>query len=274
MSAIIKAGAIDGDRFDRSRRIKWIDMEKIESARCFVAGAGALGNEVIKNLVLSGVRSITLVDMDFIVRSNLNRCVLFREEDTLKKTMKADVIAKRAKELNPGIDITPVNSRIEEIDSSCLKNHDVVFGCLDNIGARMHLNAYAYFYGVPYIDGGTDGTTGKIQVVLPPDTPCLQCTTNKTHARILEKRFSCTGQDISIYEPKIPAEITTTSIIAAIQVREGLKILSGKKEYCIRHVCYYNGFLNTFDSFEVSLDPMCPVHLSKFSKSVHPYSHS
>ncbi|MBC7108076.1 MAG: ThiF family adenylyltransferase [Methanomassiliicoccales archaeon] len=274
MSALIRIGAIDEDRFDRSRRIRWLDMERIESARCFVAGAGALGNEVIKNLVLSGVRSIVLVDMDYVVRSNLNRCVLFREEDALRKSMKAEIIAKRAKELNPEINITPINSRIEEIDLRCLKNYDVVFGCFDNIGARLHLNAHAYYYGVPYIDGGTDGTTGKIQVVLPPDTPCLQCATNKTHAKILEKRFSCTGADISIYEPKIPAEITTTSIIAAIQVREGLKIISGKKENCIRHVCYYNGLLNTFDSFEVSLDPMCPVHLSNLSNSIHPYSHS
>ena len=68
------------DRFDRMERTGWIDMSRIHGTPVFVAGAGALGNEVIKNLVLAGFRDITVADFDTVERSNLSRCVLFREE--------------------------------------------------------------------------------------------------------------------------------------------------------------------------------------------------
>ena len=111
---------------------------------------------------------------------------------------------------------------------------DLVFGCLDNIAARLHVNSHSYLARSPYIDGGTNGFRGKVQVVIPPETPCLQCAMNRTHYRVMEKRFSCTGSDVSYFEPKMPAEITTTSVVAAIQVREAVKLASGRQEKCIQ----------------------------------------
>ena len=69
----VSAGFEDKDRYDRQRRIAWMDMDSISSANVLVAGAGALGNEVVKNLVLSGFRRITVVDMDDIVISNFEQ---------------------------------------------------------------------------------------------------------------------------------------------------------------------------------------------------------
>jgi molybdopterin-synthase adenylyltransferase len=256
----IRPGYIDEDRFERSKRIAWLDVEGIRGSNCLVVGAGALGNEVVKDLILSGVNHITLVDLDRVVRSNLNRCVFFRDGDVDDGRYKVDVVAERGRELSPDANIDTLISKIEEMDSGSLKDFDVVFGCLDNIGARLHLNAQACFAIVPYIDGGTDGTRGKVQVVLPPDTPCLQCAMNRSHQKVLERRFSCTGADVVLHERKIAAEITTTSIIAAIQVREALKVLSGRSEACIRNVEYYDGFLAKSDSYEIAIDPECPNH--------------
>ena len=65
----------------------------------------------------------------------------------------------------------------------------------------------SYHNKIPYVDGATHGQVGKVQVVLPPHTSCLECGMNVTHSKILQLRFSCTGKDIKFFEPKIAADI-------------------------------------------------------------------
>lgn len=250
----------DDDRYDRTRRIEWIDLPSIESAQVLVVGAGALGNEVMKNLVLSGFSDITLFDMDHVVRSNLNRCVFFREEDAEQRVMKADIVAERSRVLNPGVDIEPRVERIEDMEEDKWGEYDLVLGCLDNIMARLHVNSHSYDVSVPYIDGGTSGMNGKVQVVLPPSSPCLQCSMNRTHYRVIEKRLSCTGEDVSFFEPKMPAEITTTSVVGALQVREAIKIISGNERDCIQNILYYDGKNGRSEILQISKDPSCSLH--------------
>jgi molybdopterin/thiamine biosynthesis adenylyltransferase len=256
----IRPGFIDEDRYERSRRIAWLDVEALGRSKCLVVGAGALGNEVVKDLVLSGIQDITLVDMDRVVRSNLNRCVFFREGDAERSLAKVDVVARRAMDLAPDSRISAREGKVEGMGTEELAHYDVIFGCLDNIAARLHLNAQACHVKVPYIDGGTDGFRGKVQVVLPPATPCLQCAMNRSHHKVMERRFSCTGADVVLHERKVAAEITTTSIIAAIQVREALKVLSGRPEACIENVEYYDGYQARSECFEIEIDPDCPNH--------------
>ena len=256
----LKPGQYDEDRFDRSKRIGWIDMDSLSEARCLVVGAGALGNEVVKDLVLSGFRNITIVDMDRVVRSNLNRCIFFREEDSRSGLPKAEILAGRARTLDSAISVKHIVSRIEDLDDALLKSFSIAFGCLDNMAARLHLNAHTFHLGIPYIDGGTNGMAGRVQVITPPNSPCLQCGMNRTHYKIMDDRHSCTGNEVSYYQPMMPAEITTTSVVAAIEVREALKIVSGKRDDCIRHVMHYNGMTNRCEVFELSVDPLCPMH--------------
>lgn len=257
---VIRAGTGDDDRWDRSRRVQGLDMGSLQAASFLVVGAGALGNEVTKDLVLAGARRITLVDMDRVVLSNLNRCVMFREQDGRDGRFKAEMVALRSRELDPSVKVDPVVGRIEELPESTWREHDVVMGCLDNIAARLHANSHAYFNGVPYIDGGTDGLAGRVQVVVPPTTPCLQCGLNRSHYRVLQRRSSCTGTDTIYYEPRRAAEITTTAITAAVQVREALKIISGRTKEVVNNVVHFNGLLNTWDVLELSIDPSCPLH--------------
>jgi molybdopterin-synthase adenylyltransferase len=256
----LRPGMFDQDRLERSKRISWLDMDRIARTKCLVVGAGALGNEVVKDLVLSGFRHIELVDMDHVVRSNLNRCVFFREGDAEQRLMKSNIVAARAAELDPSVTIIPSIARIETYDVDRFRSFDLILGCLDNIAARLHVNSHSYLARRPYVDGGTNGFRGKVQVVIPPETPCLQCAMNRSHYRVMEKRFSCTGSDVSYFEPKMPAEITTTSVVAAIQVRESLKLASGKADKCIRNVMFYDGLNGTSEAFEVGIDKDCPMH--------------
>lgn len=250
----------DEDRLERSRRISWLDLNRIAETKCLVVGAGALGNEVVKNLILSGFRRVELVDMDHVVRSNLNRCVFFREGDAERNLLKSEIVASRAAELDPSSSIVPSVARVETYDVHRFRSFDLVLGCLDNIAARLHVNSHAYIAGRPYIDGGTNGFRGKVQVVMPPDTPCLQCAMNRTHYRAMEMRFSCTGADVNYYHPRMPAEITTTSVVAAIQVREAVKLVSGRSDKCIHNVMFYDGLNGTSEELEVDVDPDCPMH--------------
>jgi molybdopterin/thiamine biosynthesis adenylyltransferase len=259
-AVILRAGHFDADRHERSRRIGWFNFDLIRKEKVLVVGAGALGNEVVKNLVLSGYRRISLVDMDHVVYSNLNRCVFFSEDDSRRKRFKAGVVARKARLLDGDVRIEAFTRRIEELPEGFIRGHSLVFGCLDNIAARLHINAHTYPRGIPYIDGATLGTIGKVQVVLPPETPCLECGMNRTHMKVLEKRFSCTGRDVTFFDPKMAAEITTTSVIAAVQVREALKLTNAQRDLCIRNMFYYDATRNVSDVLHVDLNPNCPHH--------------
>jgi molybdopterin/thiamine biosynthesis adenylyltransferase len=258
---VIRADRLKEDRYERSKRINWLNMDSISKSKTLVVGAGATGNEVCKNLLLSGYKNITIVDMDHVERSNLNRCLFFSDKDADDKRPKAEVIAEKLKILDENVQVTYHNKKIQELPEDFIPSHDLVFGCLDNIATRLHVNAFCYHHRIPYIDGATHGFIGKVQVVIAPKTPCLECTMNKTHMKVMEKRFSCTGRDVTFFEDKLPAEITTTSIVAAVQVREGLKISCGIKNWLNKKIFYYNGAENISDVFEIEINPDCPHHL-------------
>ncbi len=260
MEGRLELGAIDGDRYDRSRRVGWLDMDAVFGARVLMVGAGALGNEVGKDLALSGFKHVTVVDMDHVVGSNLNRCLFFSDEDATGRRAKADTVAKGMRRLSPGVDVRPFTCRIEDLPEDIIKGQDVVLGCLDNIAARLHVNARAYRAGKVYIDGGMEGFIGKVMVARPPQGACIQCGMNRSHAKVAGLRFSCTGKDVVFHEPRLAAEITTTSIVSAVMVREALKVVSGRSELLLANAFYYDGQRNVAEEMEVPPDPACPVH--------------
>src|SRR5882724_3041296 len=100
----------EDDRFSRFGLIPWWDQQKLAEAKVLVVGAGALGNEIIKNLALLGAGNILVADLDRIENSNLSRSVLYRKEDNGK--YKATVAAKSAKEIYPDINAHFFNGNV------------------------------------------------------------------------------------------------------------------------------------------------------------------
>src|SRR5205823_2137802 len=96
----------DSDRYSRLRLIGWWDQERLRAARILVVGAGALGNEVLKNLALVGVGRIWVVDFDTVEQSNLTRSILFREADHGRG--KALAAAEALRKINPDVQVTPI----------------------------------------------------------------------------------------------------------------------------------------------------------------------
>ncbi|MFH0816923.1 MAG: ThiF family adenylyltransferase [Methanobacteriota archaeon] len=260
---MVKAGYQDGDRLDRSKRLSWFDSDALANARVLVVGAGAIGNETAKNLVLAGFKKITLVDMDHIVLSNLNRCLFFSEADAGGKRLKVDVVAEGMRRLDTGVAVETRSKPVQEMPDDFIPGHDLVLGCLDNLAARLYINSRAYAAGIPYVDAGTDGFVGKVMMVIPPEGACLECGANRSHAKIVQQRFGCTGSDVTFFAPKLAAEITTTSVVSAIQVREAMKLVCGKRELAIKNVAYYDGNRNVFEELEVQMNPDCPNHLAR-----------
>ena len=147
------------NRFSRFELIRWWDQSCLKNARVLVIGAGALGNEIIKNLALVGIGNILLVDFDQIEPSNLSRSVLFRESDRGRN--KADVAAERARELFPEINIRPlcVNA-VTDLGLGVFYWADVILGGLDNREARLAINQNAFRSGKSWIDGAIEGLSG------------------------------------------------------------------------------------------------------------------
>lgn len=215
------------DRFSRFELIRWWDQERLARAKILVIGAGALGNEILKNLALLGVGNIIIVDMDSIEHSNLSRSVLFRETDLGRA--KAEVAAVRAKELFPSMNIMPICANaVSELGLGWFYWADVIIGGLDNREARLSINRNAFRAGKPWIDGAIEILNGVARVFMPPDGPCYECTMSEVDWKMLYARRACSllNRD-EMLGGKTPTTPTVSSIIAGVQCQEAVKILHG-----------------------------------------------
>ena len=210
--------------------ISWFDISKVEKATVLVVGAGALGNEVLKNLALLGVGNIIIVDFDKIEYSNLTRSVLFRTEDAELQAYKSEIAAKRIKEINPGIKVTWLNGDIEkEIGLGYFRTADVVIGCLDSMIARYVLNNYAFRFRKPWIDGGIKNLDGNSSMYAIDET-CYACSLSDEAKQSINIRLGCADvfkENMSF--GRVATTPISASIIGAIQVQEALKVIHNYK---------------------------------------------
>jgi adenylyltransferase/sulfurtransferase len=197
----------------------------LQSAQVLVAGAGALGNEVIKNLALLGVGSMLIVDFDTIEATNLSRSVLFRESDVGAR--KAEVAAQRAKELNPQVQVAWICGDVGlDLGTGIFRRMNVVLGCLDNRAARLAINRHCWLVNKPWVDGALDGMDGAFRVFVPSQGACYECTLTEADYADLRRRYSCQGvTHAAVAEGVIPTTPTSASLIAAMQVEKAVRLL-------------------------------------------------
>ena len=248
--------------------LSWFKKEKVKDARVLVAGAGALGNEVVKNLALFGVGYIYVVDFDQIEISNLTRSVLFREEDAYSHAFKADIVAKRAMEINPQIKVTPiVGNLFSEVGFGLYNSVDVVIGCLDSRIARYQLNRLCMRAGKTWIDGSIENMTGAVRVYAPGKS-CYECGLSREEFNNIMLRTGCA--DVVRTQGKAGRIATTpisASIVGAMQVQEAMKVIHQEEgqetpfKTLEGKMLRYEGMTNTMNIYKfASWKSNCPAH--------------
>lgn len=203
------------------------DIDRISTARIMVVGCGALGNEVLKCLVMSGIQHLVLVDYDVVEERNLSHSILFELNDIGHP--KVEVIARRLQKLHPDINIRAIQGQVQyHVGLGLIREMDVVISCVDNRWARYCINRLCMRVGKLWIDGGIAYLDG-ITRVFGPGVNCYACSLGPEGYKDIKRHISCADVAQGTIETHhAPTTILAASITAASQVIEALKIIENK----------------------------------------------
>ncbi|MGH7486875.1 MAG: HesA/MoeB/ThiF family protein, partial [bacterium] len=252
---------VDNDRYASFGFLGWWEQRRLAEATVLVAGAGALGNEVLKNLALAGVGHLLIADFDTIESSNLTRSVLFRDED--RGANKADVAAEAVRRINPDVAAHAIVGDITRVLGGGVFRHaDAVVGCLDNREARLFLNRSCFRAGKPWVDGAIHEMLGEARLFWPGRGGCYECTLVPADYEAMNSRYSCSSlaRDL-IQEGKIATTPTIASIIGGIEAQEVLKLLHGVPVDPGKAIVF-NGLTNDVYSVTYPVHQVCFSHQS------------
>jgi len=149
-------------------------QKKLKDSHVLIAGVGGLGSLSSTYLTRAGIGHITIVDHDHVELADLNRQILYQDENIGER--KVDSAHKRLLGMNPHVEITPIFEKIQKENVlSIVKGAQVVVDGLDNFETRFLLNDYAVKYRIPWVYGGCLGAEGQTMTILPGETACLRC---------------------------------------------------------------------------------------------------
>jgi molybdopterin-synthase adenylyltransferase len=205
-------GDDDPDRFARQRIIPGWDQGRLAAATVIVAGVGALGNEVAKNLALAGTGRLVLCDPDVVSMSNLSRTVLFGAADV--GTPKAVAAAAALRRLVPSVRAEPRAAGLASgVGLGELADADLVVGCVDTRRARVQLLGRSALVDAVLLDGGTSPSGAELRLRVSADEPCFGCTLSAHQRSASDLPWRCS-------EP-LPDELPQASAIATTAVAAG-----------------------------------------------------
>jgi adenylyltransferase/sulfurtransferase len=238
----------DADRRRYSRQIRFPPIgesgqQKIKQGRVLLVGCGALGSVIAETLVRAGIGYLRIVDRDFLEISNLQRQVLFDENDVAEMLPKAIAAANHLRRINSNVEIEPLVADVdaENIDRLC-QNVDLILDGSDNFEIRFLINDVSVKHSIPWIYGGCLGADGQTMTILPGETGCLNCL-------MLEgpppPGTTATCDSFGILSPII-------NVIASIEALEAIKILTGQLDAVSRKLQVFSLWDNQARSIDVS----------------------
>ena len=251
------------ERYERLAQMDWWQQHKVSGAHAIVGGAGALGNEVVKNLVLMGWGNVTIVDRDTIEPSNLTRSIFFREGDVGRP--KAQVLEREAKLLNPHCTVRGLHGDIRVVLGTGMAHRsDIIFGCFDNVGGRLALNDLAGKADRLYLDGGLTTWEGTVTSFLASAGPCYSCGLTYEDFKDLNLRRSCPAYaKRAAAAAGIPTTAPLASVTAACMVQQALKWIHGlntKPHLTLGTQIRFDLAFDRFWKYGLPMNPECLLH--------------
>lgn len=213
-------------RYRRHDLIDWFSQEQVSAAHVAVIGAGAVGNEVVKNLALLGVGAIDVYDFDDVEPHNLTRGVLLRESDVGRN--KAEAVAERAAALDPNVRVRAVPGDFwRTLGLRELQEVTCAISAVDNFEARLKLNQLCLLARVDLVNTGLDSRWASVET-LPfgsaADVACYECTLPDTAYTRVAERYSCGGlRRRALVERRIPTTTVTASVAGALAASAALR---------------------------------------------------
>lgn len=217
------ANASSLDRYIRQMRFAPIGetgQRRLAESSALVCGCGALGSVVANTLARAGVGKLRIVDRDFLETNNLQRQVLYDEQDVASGVPKAIAAAAKLRQINSQIEIEPLVTDVDYTNiRELVDSIDVIVDGTDNFETRMLLNDVALSRRIPWVYGGCLGAEGQSMTIVPGETACLRCLMQDTPPPGTTPTCDTAG----ILGPII-------NVIASLQACEAIKLLSGNRQ--------------------------------------------
>jgi adenylyltransferase/sulfurtransferase len=199
---------------------------RLMEARVVLVGCGALGTVQATLLARAGVGALRIIDRDFVEESNLQRQILFDEEDVRSLLPKAVAAENKLRAMNS---LVAVEGIVADLNPSSverlLQGFDLILDATDNFDARFLMNDYSVHSGTPWVYGACVGSYGLSFPILPGDTPCLRCVFESAPPPGLSPTCDTAG----VLGPIV-------AIVASLQAAEALKILTGRRDRVTRRI--------------------------------------
>ena len=208
------------DRYSRQVRFPALGeagQRKLSASRVTICGCGALGTVLANHLVRAGVGHIRIVDRDFIETHNLQRQILFDEQDVADNLPKAEAAARKLRKINSEITIEAVVTDIDHTNIlDLVGDADLILDGTDNFETRYLINDAAVKLDKPWIFGGVIGSEGQTMTILPGKTPCIRCLIEDSPP----PGMTPTCETAGVLGPAV-------AVIASFEAVEAIKLLSG-----------------------------------------------
>ena len=239
------AGARDPlERYSRQMMFPAIGEDgqrRICAARVTVCGCGALGTVIANVLARAGVGFLRIIDRDFIEWNNLQRQVLFDENDVRDALPKAEAAARKIRQINSDVQVEPIIADIDHTNIlEFVTDADVILDGTDNFETRYLINDAAVKLGKPWVYGGCIGSHGQTMTIIPGQTPCLRCVIESAPPPGMAPTCETAGILGS-----------TVNVIASLQAVEALKILAGRLDAINRDLIYIDIWEHVFRTFKI-----------------------
>ncbi len=233
------------DRYSRQMIFPGIGVDgqrRLLASRVTLCGCGALGTVLAGLLARAGVGHLRIVDRDFIELHNLQRQILFDENDVREGLPKAEAAARKLRAINSDIAIESVVTDIDHTNILELTaDADLILDGTDNFETRYLINDAAVKQGKPWVYGGCIGSHGQTMTIIPGETPCLRCVIESSPP----PGMAPTCETAGILGP-------TVNIIASLQATEALKILTGQRAAINRDLVMLDVWDNTFKKLKIA----------------------